>query len=124
MDEKNMIGYFPHDSNARGDEKLIALRIKHGWAGYGIYWALVEKLRDASGYKLAANYDVIAYDLRVDSEMIERIICDFGLFVVTDDYKYFYSESLLHRMSKRDQKLKKMSEAGKRGNEKRWGEIS
>jgi hypothetical protein len=122
MDEKNMIGYFPHDSNARGDEKLIALRIKHDWAGYGIYWALIEKLRDASGYKLAANYDVIAYDLRADQELIRSIICDFGLFCFTDDKKFFFSESLLHRMSKRDEKLKKMSEAGRRGNEKRWGE--
>ena len=31
----NMKNYFPHDSDARSDDKIIALRIKHKWEGYG-----------------------------------------------------------------------------------------
>jgi len=30
--------YFSHDSNARQDEKIIKLRMKLGWEGYGLYW--------------------------------------------------------------------------------------
>jgi hypothetical protein len=29
--------YFPHDSNARMDIRIVELRDAHGWAGYGIY---------------------------------------------------------------------------------------
>ena len=36
--------YFSHDSNARNDEKVLMLRAKHGWEGYGLYWALVEMM--------------------------------------------------------------------------------
>ena len=34
--------YFPHDSNARNDIKLIKLRSKYGYEGYGVYFALIE----------------------------------------------------------------------------------
>lgn len=30
-----MKNYFPHDSDARSDDKIIALRIKHKWEGTG-----------------------------------------------------------------------------------------
>ena len=33
--------YFSHDSNARNDEKVIRLRMKHGAAGYGVYFMLL-----------------------------------------------------------------------------------
>ena len=47
--------YFPHDSNAQHDEKIVELRCEYGWEGYGIYWALVERMRDAEGYKLRSD---------------------------------------------------------------------
>ncbi len=28
--------YFPHDQNARGDEKIINMLTEHGWEGYGL----------------------------------------------------------------------------------------
>ena len=53
-----MKNYFPHDSDARSDDKIIALRIKHKWEGYGLYWALIEKLRESKNYTLKADYNV------------------------------------------------------------------
>ena len=50
-----MKNYFPHDSDARSDDKIIALRIKHKWEGYGLYWALIEKLRESKNYTLKAD---------------------------------------------------------------------
>lgn len=121
MDEKRVRNYFSHDSNARSDEKLIALRIKYNWAGYGLYWALIEKLRDATCHKLSTDYNIIAYDLRADAATIKSIVCDFGLFAFTENGECFYSESLMRRMEKMDDKTRKLSEAGKLGNERRWG---
>lgn len=77
-----MTPYFPHESNARNDEKLIALRMKHGWEGYGIYWAIIEKLRDAAGYRLSTEYELIAYDLQADKGLIKSVINDFSLFEI------------------------------------------
>lgn len=96
--------YFSHDSNARNDEKLISLRMKHKWDGYGIYWALIEKLRDSSSYKLPLDYNVIAFDLRTDNAIIKSVINDFGLFVIENNY--FYSESLCRRMEMRTEKAR------------------
>lgn len=115
-----MKNYFPHDSDARSDEKIISLRIKHKWEGYGLYWALIEKLRDSKDYTLKTDYNVLAFDLRSDAAIIKSIINDFGLFAFTNNGECFYSESLSTRMKPLDDKKAKLSDAGKRGNEKRW----
>lgn len=113
--------YFSHDSNARNDEKILAVRMRHNNAeGYGIYFMLIERLRDESDYMSIKDYNVIAFDLRVDASKVKSIVEDFGLFVFTDDGKYFYSESLLSRMEMKDESSKKRSEAGKKGMKKRW----
>lgn len=117
-----MKNYFPHDSDARSDNKIIALRIKHKWEGYGIYWALIEKLRDSKDYLLKADYNVLAFDLRADAALLKSIINEFGLFAFTKNGECFYSESLSSRMRPLDEKKAKLSDAGKRGNEKRWRE--
>jgi len=42
--------YFPHDSNARNSDKLLPVRMKYGAEGYGIYFMLLERLRDEPTY--------------------------------------------------------------------------
>jgi len=98
-----MSPYFPHESNARNDEKLIALRMKYGWEGYGIYWAIVEKLRDAIGYRLSTEYELIAYDLQTDIKLIKSIINDFGLFEII--VCTFHSPALTMQMEWKDTKI-------------------
>ena len=115
-----MKNYFPHDSDARSDDKIIALRIKHKWEGYGLYWALIEKLRESKNYTLKADYNVLAFDLRADAAILKSVINDFGLFAFTNNGECFYSESLNTRMQPLDEKRAKLSDAGRRGNEKRW----
>ena len=34
--------YFSHDYNARNDIKIKKLIAKHGYLGYGIFWAIIE----------------------------------------------------------------------------------
>lgn len=103
--------YFSHDSNARNDEKIIALRMKHDWKGYGLYWAIVEKLREATCYKLSCDYNLLAFELRVDAGLIKSIINDFGLFSFTDKSECFYSDSLCERMVLREAKSAQATEA-------------
>lgn len=115
-----MNNYFSHDSNARNSDKLIPLRMRWGAEGYGIYFMILERLREEPEYTSVKDYNMIAFDLRVDTGKVKSVIEDFGLFVFTDDGKYFYSESFKRRMTQKDEKSKKLSEAGKKGNERRW----
>lgn len=112
--------YFSHDSNARNSDKILPLRMRHGAEGYGIYFMILERLREEPEYMSVKDYNMLAFDLRVDAGKVKSVIEDFGLFVFTEDGKYFYSESFKRRMQRMDIKSKKLSEAGKKGNEKRW----
>ncbi|MCG0748024.1 hypothetical protein IMAU60057_01725 [Lactiplantibacillus plantarum] len=115
-----MHNYFSHDSNARNSSKMLQVRMKYGAEGYGIYFMLLERLRDEDDYKSVKDYNAIAFDLRVDTSIIKAVVEDFGLFVFTDDGKYFYSEGFNKRMAFKDEKSKRRSEAGKKGAQKRW----
>lgn len=118
---KELTSYFPHDSNARNSDKLIHLRMRHKAAGYGVFFMILERLREEPSYMSVKDYNMIAFDLREDASLIKSVIEDFGLFVFTEDGKYFYSESFKKRMEFKDDKSKKRSEAGKIGLAKRWG---
>ncbi len=116
----NSTNCFAHDSNARSDEKIVRLRMKHGAAGYGVYFMILERLMEDASYMSVKDYNVIAFDLRVDAALVKSVIEDFGLFVFTDDGKYFYSDRLVRRMDIRETQRKQRSEAGKKGSERRW----
>lgn len=116
-----MRSYFSHDSNARNSDKLMKVRMKLGAEGYGIFFMLIERLREEEGYKSTIDYDTLAFDLRVDAEKVKQVVEDYDLFKFTEDSKYFYSDSFNERMEMMDLKRKKLAEAGKKGAEKRWG---
>ena len=115
-----MQSYFSHDSNARNSEKMLKLRMELGAEGYGIYFMLLERLRDESDYMSIKDYNMLAFDLRVDSSVIKKVVEDFDLFILTKDGKKFYSESFLRRMEIKDAKSQKKSQAGKMGAKARW----
>ncbi|MEE9451062.1 MAG: DUF4373 domain-containing protein [Ignavibacteriaceae bacterium] len=103
--------YFSHDSNSRNDEKILSLRMKLGMEGYGIYWAIIEMLRDSTDYRMQLQCERIAFELHTDNETIKSVINDFNLF--DNDTEYFWSESLLRRMEIREQKSNKARESAK-----------
>ena len=102
-----MNNYFSHDSNARNSDKLIPLRSKYGAEGYGIYFMILERLREESDYMSVKDYNMLAFDLRVDAAKVKAVIENYGLFSFTDDGKRFYSESFLRRMREKDEKSEK-----------------
>lgn len=106
--------YFSHDANARNDLKLLKVRRDHGAAGYGIYFMIVEMLRDQQDYRLPTSSIVdIAFDLRVTDEIVKAIINDYDLFEIDDDY--FCSARLCRTMNHYNTKKIKLQEAGRRG---------
>ena len=111
-----MNGYFPHDSNARNSDKVIPLRAKYGAEGYGVYFMILERLRDEPDYMSVKDYNMLAFDLRVSSGLVKSVIEEFGLFSFTENGERFYSESFLKRMSIKDEKSEKAKESAK----KRW----
>lgn len=115
-----MQNYFSHDSNARNSDKLLNVRMKYGAEGYGIYFMLLERLRDEAEYMSVKDYNMLAFDLRVDAGKVKNIIEDFGLFTSTEDGRCFYSEGLNERMNIKDAMSKKRAEAGKQGAKNRW----
>ena len=115
-----MRSYFSHDSNARNSDKLMKVRMKLGAEGYGIFFMLIERLREEEGYKSTIDYDALAFDLRVEPEKVKQVVENYDLFKITEDGKYFYSDSFNERMEMMDAKRKKRAEAGKKGAEKRW----
>ena len=72
--------YFPHDYNARNDEKLIKLQ-QSGLDGLGIYWCLIELLYEAGG-SLELDYERLAFNIRTQCDRIKQVINDYGLFEV------------------------------------------
>jgi hypothetical protein len=108
--------YFSHDYNSRADDKIKGLIRKHGMTGYGVFWAIVEDLYNNAN-ALHTDYEGIAYDLRVDAEMVKSIINDFDLFCFENGS--FGSSSIEKRLDERNNKSEKARESAF----KRWNKI-
>ena len=102
--------YFSHDYNTRNDQKIKKLISKHGYLGYGIFWAIVEDLYNNAN-ALQLDYDSIAFDLRTNTELIKSIINEFDLFII--DVDKFGSMSIQKRLDERDSKSKKARESAR-----------
>lgn len=114
--------YFSHDANARNDERLIEVRIKYDWWGYGVYFGIVECLREATGYKLQlSKLDNLAYSLNVDAKKFAEFFefCH-KVGLIAKDEEYFWSASLKRRMKKATTIRKQRIKAGLEGAKKRW----
>ena len=86
--------YFPHFSNARNDSKVIKLRRVLGIEGYGIYFMLLEVLREQTDFKLPlSGIEDLAYEWHTSKEKIISVINDYGMFEIDDNM--FFSPKLL-----------------------------
>lgn len=111
--------YFPHDSNAKDDPKCVMLIEQLGCEGYGIYWILVEILREQPNYCCPiALLTAFARRYNTTLEKMKTVVMNYGLFTVNDD-KIFFSESLINRMLPLQEKREKARIAA----ESRWGKC-
>lgn len=117
MNRENI--YFSHDANAMNDPKCMMLITQLGMEGYGIFWGLVEFLRQQKGYRLPLSMiGSIAARFMVSQQKVETVIRGYGLFVIEND-EFFYSQSLRDRMEIMD----KRKLASKIANEVRWSRV-
>ncbi|MDP4128473.1 MAG: DUF4373 domain-containing protein [Bacillota bacterium] len=105
--------YFSHDSNAKDDPKCVMLIEQLGLEGYGIYWVLIEMLRDQPEYKYPLSLiPAIARRYNTTSEKMRTVIGNYGLFTV--DENDFFSLSLIKRMEHYEYKREIARAAGKK----------
>lgn len=101
--------YFSHDSNAKDDPKCVALIDQMGLEGYGIFWVLVETLRDQPDYMYPIELiPALSRRYNTTSAKMRTVIEKYGLFTITDDNKFFFSYSLNRRMLKANEKRDKL----------------
>ena len=112
--------WFSHDSNAKDDPKCVLLIDQLGLEGYGIYWVLVEILREQPelSYPMAL-LPAIAKRYGTSAQKVEAVVTGFGLFEIRDD-KFFYSPSLITRILNYKQKKDARTAAALKANSLRW----
>ena len=98
--------YFSHDANAQDDPKCMVLIDQLGMEGYGIFWALVEKLRAEKQYKLPLiTLDSFSRRWGTSKEKVNAVVKNFGLFIIENE-DFFYSERLKLSMELKSQNAK------------------
>lgn len=111
--------YFPHDSNAKDDPKCVMLIEELQLEGYGIYWILIETLREQPNFKYPMKLiPALARRYFTTKEKMTAVIKGYDLFEIEED-EFFYSESLLRRMEIVNEKREKAKLAGKKSGEVR-----
>ena len=111
--------YFSHDSNSITDTKILNMRADYGLEGYGLFWAIIEMMRNEEDYKLPLNkntYRAIKTltNATIDIEkFVKDCIEDYKLF--EEDNGYFYSKSFLKRMLVYEKKKETNKKNGKLG---------
>lgn len=111
--------YFPHDYHAHKDPKCSALIKDFGFAGYGLYWTIVEILHEQGGKikKFPKLFDGLAHQLNVDKDymvsLLEALLRDYEL--LQQDQNCIWSERVLRNLEFRNSLYIKKAQAGRIG---------
>lgn len=117
--EKKETCYFSHDANAKDDFKIMLLIEELGLEGYGIFWILIETLREQQNYKYPLRLlSVLARKYNTTLAKLEVVVRNYHLFVIEDDC-FFYSSSLNRRMQKMEEVREQRVLSAKIGAQKR-----
>lgn len=98
--------YFPHDFQARHDQRLILLRKKGGAAAIGVYWMLIELLHEHNNsyqFLTIVNKELTASDFGIEVEQLEQLIAlmtEIGL-IELDENKILSNKRVSDNLSKR-----------------------
>lgn len=109
--------WFRHDANARNDIKVIELRSLHGYEGYGLYFAILEIMREQAHYAIPeGKIGMVSVALGESPQKVSKVIEDcvsVGLFERGDGL--IYSPSFLERMSKWEESKSRNGTNGAKG---------
>lgn len=86
--------YFPHFSQARNDLKIRRLRKQLGIEGYGIFFMILEVLRDETEHTYPLkDIDLLADEFGTSEQKVEAVIRNYELFQF--DSEYFWSDKFI-----------------------------
>jgi len=89
--------YFPHFCNARHDRKIRRLRKELGTEGYGIYFMLLETLREQQDLMYPMeDLDLLAEEFDVSEAKIRVAVCNYGLFEIDEEEKFFSPKMIVY----------------------------
>lgn len=72
---------------SRNDDRILKLRMDHGIEGYAVYHMLMEKIAESDRCEYAIdNYKVLAFDFRVDEQLVKCVAEDYHLFCFNDGH--------------------------------------
>ena len=89
--------YVPLFIDNYAEQRSAKLRARMGWAGYGIYLAILQRLRSEKDCVLELDYETLAFSFWTDEDTLRSIIEDFGLFTI-DREKTQFSSPMLDEM--------------------------
>lgn len=82
--------YFPHFCNARHDRKIKRVVKELGVEGYGIYFMLLEVLREQTDFKFPMDdIDLLADEFGTSEQKVRTVICNYQLFDVDEQHRFF-----------------------------------
>ena len=109
--------YFDHDDGAHCDTKIIRVKRKFGYQGYGVFWLVLEVLHQNEGFVTDDILDDVMYQERIDEEWFEQFI-DFcvSIDLFRRENGVLYSERMLTDI----QAFKQLAEKRKAAINSRW----
>lgn len=114
--------YFPHFCNARHDRKIKRLRKELGLEGYGIFFMLLEVLREQTDLRYPMNdLDLLADEMGTSEQKVRIVVCNYQLFEIDreNNKEKFFSPKLLIYLQPYFAMKNQRIEAGKKSGEAR-----
>ena len=116
--------YFPHFCNARNDRKLKRVIKELGVEGYGIYFMVLEVLREQENFKYPLeDLDLLADEFNTSEQKLRTVICNYKLFQV-DEEENFFSIKFIEYLTPYLEAKQKNRIAGIKGNLIKYGYIT
>lgn len=112
--------YFPHFCNARHDRKLKRVQKELGIEGYGIYFMLLEILREQTDLRYPLNeVDLLADEFGTSEQKVRVVICNYDLFQVDENQNFFSFKMIIYL-----QPYFEKSERAREAANKRWNNAN
>jgi len=110
--------WFRHDSNASRDIKMLKLRYIYGFWGQGVFWGVIEALRENEGYKWDSDESSLQLlcgliDCRDESKFLKFIKDCVKIGLLVEKKGKIYSESLNKRMLRWESSKKNGKKGGR-----------
>ena len=112
--------YFSHFCNARHDRKIKRLRKELGIEGYGIYFMILEVLREQLDFRYPLkDVDLLAEEFGTSEAKLNTVLSKYDLFDV-DENGFFYSQKFIFYLTPYIEKTERARIAAKA----RWSNLT